>query len=459
MKKILCLFLALLPVIPAPARQPADTLQTVADTLRKALPPKEKEEVSVPREPGQERHLTIGASMWSRGEFRDGALPAENGVDHALFLMSNNVLRFDYSQKNLEARIAPKFFGIWGAKAAGSLAIDEAWFGLKHKGLFMRLGRQKLSYDDERIIGSNDWSMATNTHDLVKAGYDGEKHKVHLLVAYNQNNENTNGGTYYVNGGQVYKNMQAIWYHWDIVKQLGASLIFMNMGMQKVDTDASVNKTEFQQIFGIYADWHPKKFGLQASYYRQTGKDENSLPIHAWMTSVEAKGQLGQMFTLNGGYFYMSGDENFFVPAHGALGLIRKTEVRGFNPMFGSHHQFYGAMDFFYVTTYYGGNTPGLQDLHLGAKFTPVKGLNFSGTFHLLATSVPIVNASTRILGQEVEIEASWAILPNVNLMAGYSFMHGSETMQLLKRSNTDKHLHWAWLMLIATPQFLNRTW
>ena len=440
MKKALCLFLALLPVLPALAKQSPDSLQTV------------------PREPGQERSFRISASMWSRGEFRDGALPADNGLDHALFLMSNNVLRFDYAQKNLEARIAPKYFGIWGAKAAGSLAIDEAWFGLRHKGLFLRLGRQKLAYDDERIIGSNDWSMATNTHDLVKAGYDGEKHKLHLLLAYNQNNENTNGGTYYADGGQVYKHMQTLWYHWDPLPQLGASLIFMNMGVQNTHVPEE-NLTENQQIFGIYADWHPGKFGLQASYYRQTGRDENTLPIHAWMTSVEAKGQLGRMFSLNAGYFFMSGDEHFFVPSQGAIGLTLKKEVRGFNPMFGSHHQFYGAMDFFYVTTYYGGNTPGLQDLRIGGQFTPVKGLDLTAAVHYLATSVPIENASTQTLGHELELGVSWNILPSITLMAGYSYMHGSETMQLLKRSNTDKHLHWAWLMLVATPEFLNRTW
>ena len=437
MKKAFCLVLALLSVLPAPARQPLDSLPSAADSLRR---------------------FSISASMWSRGEFRDGALPAENGVDHALFLMSNNVLLFDYAQQNLEARIAPKYFGIWGARAAGSLAIDEAWFGLRHKGLFMRLGRQKLAYDDERIIGGNDWSMATNTHDLVKAGYEGGKHKLHLLAAYNQNNENTNGGTYYADGGQVYKNMQTLWYHWDPVPQLGASLIVMNMGLQ--DTrEPERNITEYQQIFGVFADWHPKAFSLQASYYRQTGKDEHGLPIHAWMTSVEANGKPSDKLNLNAGYFFMSGDEHFFVPAEGEVGLTQKTEVRGFNPVFGSHHQFYGAMEFFYVNTYYGGNTPGLQDLHTGVQFTPVKGLDLSASYHYLATCVPVQNASSQTLGHELELGVLWTILPSVTLMAGYSYMHGSETMRLLERSNTDKHLHWAWLMLIATPQFLNFRW
>ena len=459
MNHLLFLTMMLLQALPG-ARAQQDSLQTRPDSLKRPPVLPTETAAATPREPGQERVFSVGASMWSRGEFRDGALPAENGSDRAMFIMSNTVLRFDYAQKNLEARVAPKFFGVWGAKAAGSLAIDEAWFGLRHKGLFLRLGRQKIAYDDERIIGSNDWSMAANTHDLVKTGFEGGGHKVHLLLAYNQNNENLNGGTYYVNGGQAYKNMQTLWYHWDPLPQLGASLIFMNMGMQSASFDEEEKLlTEYQQIFGAYAEWHPKGFSLQASYYRQTGRDEYDIPIQAWMTSVEAKVKPMEKLRLGAGYFYMSGDEHFFVPPQGAIGLTRKTEVRGFHPMFGSHHQFYGAMDFFYVTTYYGGNTPGLQDLHAGVDWMPVKGLNLSAEYHFLATSVPIENATTQALGHELELEGSWKILPNVSLMAGYSFMKGTETMNVLKRTSEDKRLHWAWLMLVVTPDFFTRHW
>jgi hypothetical protein len=43
--------------------------------------------------------------------------------------------------------------------------------------------------------------------------------------------------------------------------------------------------------------------------------------------------------------------------------------------------------------------------------------------------------------------------------MAGYSFMKGTETMNVLKRTSEDKRLHWAWLMLVVTPDFFTRHW
>lgn len=401
-------------------------------------------------------HFTVSAQQWARGEVRDGALPAENGADYAMFLMGNTVLRLDYANPWLQVRVAPKYFGVWGASANGSLAIDEAWFSLNAgKGFFLRLGRQKLSYDDQRIIGDDDWAMAAKTHDVLKAGYEGKRHKLHLILAFNQNNENLNGGTYYINGGQAYKTMQTLWYHWDIFPWLGASLIGMNTGMQgKIKEE---EKTMNQQLVGAFLDLHPRNFSFQASYYRQMGSDENDLPINAWMTSAEAAWQMTPNLGLKTGYFHMSGDPYFYVPPQGSFGMARKTQVCGFNPIFGSHHKFYGAMDFFYVSTYYGGNTPGLQDFHLGAQWAPFSKLKLEGTYHYLSTSVEVENAASKTLGHEWEFSLGWKLTPDVLLSAGYTFMHGTETMSLLKRSSEQNHLRWGWLMVIITPEFFRR--
>jgi len=401
--------------------------------------------------------FTINSNIWTRGEYRKGAMPIDNGADYALFLMGSATLSFDYTWKGLEVRFAPRFAGVWGASTTGGLVIDEAWFGLQHRsGLFFRMGRQKLAYDDERIFGSEDWSMVSLKHDMVKAGLERGAHKIHLMFAFNQNDENINGGTYYINGGQPYKSMQSLWYHVDPIPQLGLSAVFINTGMQnELDKYKDQNITEYQQLFGAYADFHPKNFRLQASYYRQTGHEEHGLPIHAWMAAAELDWCISSQWGLNAGAFYMSGDENFFVPPLGDLGVALKKEVRGFNPIFGSHHKFYGAMDFFYVRTYYGGNTPGLQDYHIGAKWNPIRPLSFAANYHFLATAVKIQEAS-RALGHEVEVGIQWDLMENVSLQAGYSYMKGTDTMTILKRTSDKNSLHWAWFMFTVTPEIFS---
>ena len=401
-----------------------------------------------------QKEFHISASAWSRGEVRDGGMIYDTGYDYAAFIMSNAVVNIDYRYKGLEMRLSPKYFSVWGAKSDGAMAVEEAWFGMRGKsGLFFRLGRQKISYDDQRIIGANDWVMASNKHDMLLAGLERGRHKLHLMLAYNQNDVNTEGGVIYLDGSKPYKAMENVWYHFDPIKQLGASLLFMNMGMQD-PLFPTENVTHQQQLFGAFLDCHPRNLSVQGSYYRQTGHDEYNRAIHAWMASGEAAWQISPNWRINSGYYHMSGDE-FYVPIEGGIGMVLKTEVCGFNPVFGSHHQFYGAMEFFYVNTYYGGNTPGLQDFHAGFQWKPIKSLTFDTEYHYLATSIAIEDAS-KTLGHEFELTASWQLLPDLSLQAGYSFMQGTDTMARLKRARNENRLHWGWLMLVVTPEFFS---
>jgi hypothetical protein len=134
--------------------------------------------------------------------------------------------------------------------------------------------------------------------------------------------------------------------------------------------------------------------------------------------------------------------------------MIRHETIRGFSSLYGSHHKFYGAMDFFYVSTYYGGFTPGLQNIYLGAKWKPGERFTLDGTFHYLATATKLENAEKN-LGYEMELTASYSPRKDTRLSLGYTFMRGTETMVILKRSSEKRQLQWAWLMLSVTPKFL----
>ena len=65
---------------------------------------------------------------------------------------------------------------------------------------FAQLGRQTLSYDDERILGGLDWNVAGRYHDALKLGYAKNAHQLHFILAFNQNKEKSKGGTYYYDG-------------------------------------------------------------------------------------------------------------------------------------------------------------------------------------------------------------------------------------------------------------------
>ena len=109
-------------------------------------------------------------------------------------------------------KLAVQHVGVWGQDPQidknGRFIFHEAWAKLDFgKGLFAQIGRQSLAYDDERLLGSLDWNVAGRFHDALKLGYENRLHKLHLVLAYNQKDEKTIGGNYYVPGGQPYKTM------------------------------------------------------------------------------------------------------------------------------------------------------------------------------------------------------------------------------------------------------------
>lgn len=406
--------------------------------------------------------FSLNLNTLTRGELRYGGFLIDETEDvpiegHAHFVIGRYRLTADYSRSWLEARVSLQQSGTWGM-GGGSFSLNEGYVALKSKkGWFTKIGRQILAYDDERILGSNDWSMTAPTHDVLKLGYEGKQHKVHLFFAYNQNPENMNGFTYYKDGNQPYKSMQSLWYHYDTPKStFGVSLLFMNIGMQSyVTTNPTVY---YQQLAGTYITFRPKYFFAEGAFYYQFGKEEHGLILDAFMASVKLTAKPRDSYSIYAGYDYLSGDAFFAVPPEGQIGLVHHDKARGFNPIYGSHHEFYGAMDFFYMSTYVGSFTPGLQNAFLGTTLNPYKTLNINVAAHYyaMATKLPWVD---QFLGLAAELSASYAFTKFISVECGYSYMYGSETMKFLKRVSDSQQLHWAYLMLTINPTIFTTTW
>ena len=368
--------------------------------------------------------LTFKVDILGHGEIRKGGLKDSSNYDPR-FLVSRERLITDYTGKSGKMRwdlhLTLQHTTIWGQN--GGLKIYEGWGKLSgENGLFVQVGRQALSYDDERIIGLNDWAMASNSHDALRGGYEGEVHKLHLVATYNQDGDvEETGSSYYTSGAmQCYKTMLMGWYHLQPKNfPTSLSLLFMNVGMQ-AGTKGVDEHNEYQQLYGGYLKFEEPWITLEGSYYRQGGKEEHGLPINAWMAAVKVLWKPAKPLDISAGFDYLSGDEDFNVPPVGAIGLTQQKEVNGFNPIWGSHHKFYGAMDFFYISTYYAGFTPGLQNLYATVEFHPFKHLDLSLGYHYLAMATKLKNMS-QTLGHELEVEASFSISKEVSLSAGFS--------------------------------------
>jgi len=420
--------------------------------------------------------LRVGLDFMTHGEACGGGLPKTDTKnieveDQSRFLMGRTRIKADYERPGLQIHAIIQNKAIWGASGNQSLNLYEGWAKVTAKnGLFAQLGRVALAYDDERIIGPNDFAVASKTHDIARAGYEGHGHKAHLILAYNQNGSNVYNGTYYVNGAQPYKTMQTVWYHYDAEKlPLGVSLLFMNMGLQAGTNDMKAwdyatngPHTVYQQMFGGYVNYHPNGLTLEGSYYRQAGKFVTSkmgaVKIKAWMANVKATVSATDKFGFTAGYDYLSGDD--FVPDlyGGKLGTPRHEVFGGFAPLYGSNKKFYGIMDYFYESAYVHGFTPGLQNAFIGPYYKPNAKFSCRAMYHYMAVATQVSDLD-KTLGHCVDFQASYKFSKDISLSAGYTQMMGTETMERLKQDDSSQQARWGWFSIVISPSLFTAKW
>ena len=410
--------------------------------------------------------INIGLNYLAHGEECSGGLPpsqTEVVENHSNFLLGRFRMTVGYEHEWLEMHGVIQNNAVWGSAGNMSLNLYEGWVKINSAwGGFAQVGRVALAYDDERIIGPNDFAMAFNSHDVLRLGFEGYGHKFHAILAYNQDAANVYANTYYDEGLMPYKNMQTMWYHYDVPKfPLGASLLFMNIGMQAGVQGNPTNKPRnvYQQLLGGYIKLAPSFFSIEGSYYRQRGKTVNAsmhdFPLEAWMASVKATVTPSKYYGFEVGYDYLSGDDYVSVPQPGTLGLPQHKIYKGFTPLYGSRTKFYGMMDYFYESNYINGFTPGLQNAYGGIQGQPLKNLTCSATYHYLAVATDLKGLE-RTLGHSIELEASYKFTDYISLSVGYTQMVGTETMARLKQSDDSKYLRWGWFSLVISPNIFS---
>ena len=411
----------------------------------------------------KKNEFDLGLDFLAHGEIVRGGLPVtrnKQDENQSNFLLGRTRIILGYKRQRLETRAVLQNLAVWGTEKNMEIGLYEAWAKMTAKiGVFGQVGRVALSYDDERIIGTNDFAMASLSHDVVIAGYEGHGHKVHAIFAYNQNESNVYKSTYYNDGAQNYKTMQTVWYHCDVPKfPLGVSLLFMNVGLQSGKPEESYNPptTEYQQMYGGYLNFHPKYVRFEASYYRQAGKIVHphykaAAKIEAWMVSGKATITPSKYYGFVAGYDRLSGDDYVPVIYGGMAGLPFHAVNKGFTPLYGSRTKFYGILDYFYESAFINGFTPGLQNAFLGVNGKPLSKMDLSATYHYLAVATELSGLSST-LGHSLDIQASYNFTDYISLEAGYTVMFGTDTMQRLKQANSSDVAHWAWISLTVSP-------
>lgn len=394
--------------------------------------------------------VKIDAELRPRFEYRHGykTLFPDN-LDPAAFVSQRTRLNGSYANEKLTFYLSIQDIRVWGdvpqmnVSDRNGLGIHQAWGEMKFVPEFsVKLGRQVLNYDDQRILGGVGWAQQARSHDVALFKYGKNNFFAHLGAAFNQDGESLAETTLTTN---TYKTMQYVWLNkaWD---DFAASLLLLNNGMQYIDGfNSSNNETRFSQTIGTHLNYNKNKLGVLANLYYQTGKDVSDNDLSAYLLGAEAHYKINPKWNFIMGAELQSGNDN---------GSPSSGENKAFTPLYGTNHKFNGHMDYFYVGNH--GNSVGLLDLYLGTTVKTGEKTNFSLRVHNFNAAADMPNNVSKQLGTEADLSFGYAFSNAVNIQAGYSQMFASEGMEYLKNNFDDNINNWGWVMVTIKPTLFN---
>lgn len=412
--------------------------------------------------------MTLTGELRPRAEYRHGyKSPADTLQKAAMFISQRTRLNFGFKTEKFKIGMTLQDVRIWGSQAqlnaydVNTFSLHEGWAEyLFSNKISMKLGRQELAYDDERILGAVNWNQQGRSHDAFLLKYADTTFSVHAGFAYNQNGEISVGTSYVIQGS--YKEMQYLWINKQI-KSLNFSLLTLNVGQQ---SPLSINSTRYTTTFGTHTEYKTKPFLAGLSFYYQTGVDKNKKEVAAVLGGIDLAYILKKKFTIGLGFEYQSGQSSTDTTKE------YRDINHSFNPVFGTNHKFNGYMDYFYVGNHV--DNVGLQDVYLKLKYNTEK-WNVALDLHEFMTAADVVDskelaktgkykALSSALGTEIDLTYAHTISTGVTLTAGYSHFLPTKTLGVIKGiknsqgdGRTDQVSNWAYIMIAFKPNFLKQ--
>jgi hypothetical protein len=363
------------------------------------------------------------------------------------------------------------FPGVLGAEGDDSFDLRQGYIEIGDPKLFpltLKVGRQILSYGDERLVGAFDWNNIGRTFDAVKLRWEEKLWSLDAFAStvvmptrgqYNQSdfvNGNETGREQFFAG--VYFNTTALPFQ---STDIYGFYLSENTGQPLFQPNA-LDDTGFFTI-GFRMKSKPGAFAAQAlpESAERSGSDGKEIADTKSMAPLLSKKPVGLDYTLEAafqtgevrgldltafaahldvgytfdhagrprialGYSYASGDSD---PLDG--------DAETFQNLFPTNHKFYGQADFFAWQN--------LHDLEANFKVAPIKSVTLRADFHAFflastddvwyrangVTAVRPLNAAARnadsYAGCEIDVLATWAATKNVLLEAGYSHFIAGE--------------------------------
>ncbi|MFD2873128.1 alginate export family protein [Mucilaginibacter ximonensis] len=484
--------------------------------------------------------LSLTGQLRTRGELRDGYGTLEPiGAKAAAIIGQRTRLNFNYKSSRLIFQTSIQDVRLWGQDAStispadgAKIAVHEAWAEIvlsnkKDTGFkvspfdyfAIKVGRQEISYDDERLLGATDWITQARRHDAIVFKLIQQGWQVDLGAAFNQNTDAIGyNGTFYTpaNVPATVKDSKGNLMNTPAgyIPLLNASGVSAKNGSPSFLNPPGTNglTADYKSLQYLYA---ARKFGktrisglflsdefgkyiidsvkntsgtdigyLYGRRYNQTGVNTR---ITTGLLVNPVFGDKNQ-WAATAGYYYQGGhdrdgaklsaytytasvaykDINWAYTAgldvlSGKDATSNSTVNHRFDPLYGTPHKFWGLMDFFYASS--GSPAGGLTDPYLKFKYTTANtrfSSELAGHYFMLQNNQKNTAGATidKYIGTEFDLTNSYKLSKVTMVDLGICYMAATRSMEYAKGiapNTTSLHPLWAYLQLNIKPDFLNK--
>ena len=339
----------------------------------------------------------------------------------------------------------------------GNFRVQEAWADLKlGANSSLKVGRQPLSYDDQRILGGLGWAQQARTHDAAIFKYAKNGYNLDIGGGLNTTTDevfNQSALFSYRDMGFLHANKKYGNFNISVLglvntfqdnKVLNADLIDNSdpdapiAGIDGIrDTNTYGEDKSTLVTAGLHAGYKLGGLSLKSNLFLQEGERLGGNDVKGAFLASLAAG-------------YKMDDKNWVGLSYEIISGREDGETAAFFPLYGTNHAFNGYIDRFYVGNH--GNAGGLKDLKLSYK-TKLAGLALTLSGHYFTEHTDIAGNGDKDLGTEIDLVLAKKF-KGFKVVGGYS--HFFEPSAVADLPTTKDTQNWAWLMLVIKPKFFN---
>jgi hypothetical protein len=420
--------------------------QQEADSLKGDLVKKQKNEV-----------FTIDLEIRPRTELRNGFRQLRADTSRAAFLTSQRSrLSLAYKREKFLAVFSIQDIRTWGAAdprfTGGTVQLFEAYVEPYLTNNFsIRVGKQRLMYDNQRLFAQNDWRQNAGTHDALNFRYYKNKFEAELAFAFNQSSEPLFFTPYTPVGFNYYKTLGVNYLKYKTPNDKWAFTTINYFEGFQVLGAKNTEKISFRYTDGGRIEYIGKIYATISAYI-QHGKNQSGKAVYAFYIQPEVRYNLKKTEIRLGAEIKSgndpSGDANY-----------KKTD-HAFQYPYGVAHRFNGTMEYF-ASAYPGSSKDvGLINPYLFLEQKIKEKIAISLQNHIFLSQFGSLNAKSESVDKYLGFESDFLFVyrPNnyTKLDFGFSTLIGTESLEYIAGGNHNRTPFWSYVQLTLTPKLLS---